>query len=140
MESAGRIFDVIFGTPAETVLTVAAVHGLLPDAEAASVVQGVQNQHENKGGLSFPAQRANARVADFAPLAGISLPVSNPGRERRRSKQVRELPESAHRLDQALVLQRGEQFLGGLRRVSQALSQPFDRAANWTRSSVEQRH
>lgn len=30
--------------------------------------------HENKGFLRFPAQRANARVADFAPLAGISLP------------------------------------------------------------------
>lgn len=84
---------------------------LLANAEAASLMQSVQNMHENKGFLRSLAQRANARIANFAPLAGISLPFPfRPGIAFGRvtsSQQIGEWPQSADRLDQALALQRG---------------------------------
>jgi len=78
MESAGRIFDAVFGTPAETVLTVAAVHGSLSDAEAASVVQGVQNQHENKGGSGSTGECQGCRFC----TVGRHLPSGQQSRPR----------------------------------------------------------
>jgi hypothetical protein len=82
------------------------------DAEAALLMHGVQNMHENKGFLRLPAQPASARSADFALRAGISLPFPfRPGivfRSALTSQQISELPELGDCLHQPLALKCGE--------------------------------